>query len=200
MKLSKNTVTLFIVGLISILFAHATHAAQDNAIMFEFGFGLGHMKESKMLVTRFRHENTMLHVGTWFGGNHKSNVVAGIGFYTGSPVLLRISDGTDVRVGMDAGLAVIFNDSDQPLQLYAHGMLGVKTTEQFDTHLSLTSYLKNENSYRTFLTGGVTRVWDRNAEFDGRGNRNLLVDDCDYRPGHGHGDKNHCHDGPPGDE
>lgn len=192
--MKKNIGILLIVSLVSIFFAHATHAAQDNALMVEFGFGLGHMKQSKMIVARFRHENTMIHAGTWFGGDRKHNVVLGVGGHVGSPIKTHPSHSDDIRVGGDVGLALVFNDLDQPLQVYGHAYLGLKTTEQFDTQISVTTYAKNENVYRTFLTGGVTRVWDRGSEFGGRDSHSS----SDCKPGWGHGDTNHCHDEPPG--
>lgn len=182
-----------------------------NSVVLEFGWGIGgknlcENRNTDAVFIRVRHNTTEAHWGQWKSDNcTKTNSVVGLGY------VLQTNDyDTSYYVGWTPGVAYLIEDKD--IVVSNRLTLGLPINYNQDLELSLLFYGDVKTHDERFFTAGMKagslygpdpdpnqkHLSSNNDGDDGDGGDD--GDDEECKPGWGHGDDNHCHDGPPGQE
>ena len=180
-------------------------ADDDTSVTFEIMIGLDHTKGHKGFAFRYRDDDVEGHVAHWKGD--RSNTAFGLGWVADTEET-GVRGNKDWHASATAGAAFIlyknerflhhfvpfgrlaagpdlFDDGDIEFELSV-SQYGFDGESFFGVGLKNNNRYDNEDPFSKFSEDG-----DDDDDDDGN-------DDDDCKPGFGFGDRNHCHDGPPG--
>ena len=191
-------------------------ARADQSIMFEVGWRFDNAGAKRNAfdfgAIRYRHDDGEAHLATWADDSGTYNVyAAGIGY------TLDADDSNDGYVSFTPGLAI--TSSVAPVRLFTRTAVGYASgdmtyeaahnaymptiesavaSDAFETIGVAYNEYDESNGNSNVGQGGSDDTGD-DGTGDDNGDDGGSDDDPDTcKPGHGHGDTNHCHSGPPG--
>ena len=211
-----------VAALLFLLFSGLAQQARaaDQSIMLEVGWRFDNVAGAQRNAfdfgaVRYRYNDGEVHIATWRNSEGSSNIFTG-----GVGYVLDSEDTDDAYVSFTPGLA--YTTGPAPLRVFTRTALGYADGDMgYEVaHNAYMPLIQREIESDAFATVGVRyneydddsrhgpdRKDDSGDDGDNdAGNNGDDDDDGDdgdgdgesCKPGHGHGDTNHCHSGPPG--